>query len=226
MREIVVAQGSHEWATARLGIPTASRFDSILTAKTRKPSSSSEKYMSELIAERLLGHSVTDVSSAFMARGSELEKRAVAAYEFEHDCETREAGLFLSDDDAYGASPDRLVGEDGLLEIKCPSAIVHVMALRGLQDEAHTSQCQGQMLVTGRKWVDLVFYNPSLPRAEVRIERDESYIMDLRGALLSFCDRLDSEAERIFAMMAESRREGDTERTDAPANGVNAGTML
>ncbi|MEQ1833525.1 MAG: lambda exonuclease family protein [Candidatus Eisenbacteria bacterium] len=191
MRVLDVVQGSPEWLEARLGIPTASRFDSIMTPKTLKASASQDKYMCTLLAERLLGFPADEVMTDWMQRGIELEPEAASAYEFERDVDAAKVGFVLSDCGRYGASPDRLVGKDGLLEIKCPSAGVHVAALLGKGLDDYYYQCQGQLWVTGREWVDLMFYNPSLPRAIVRYARDVKYIAAMSQFVLEFCDRLD-----------------------------------
>jgi hypothetical protein len=193
-----VDQGSPEWIAARLGIPTASAFDRVLTAKTRKPSSAQGKYLCELVAERVLRVPVVDFASAFMARGTSLEEQAVAAYEFEHDATTEKVGFILEDGRRWGCSPDRLVGEDGLLEVKCVSAANHVGALLGMKDDDHAVQCQGQMLVTGRKWVDLYFSNPALPSVTVRYERDTDHIVALTLALIEFCEKVDDAHARLL----------------------------
>lgn len=191
-------QGSPEWIAARLGIPTASRFGEILTAKTRKPSSSAQKYMCGLIAERLIGSPVDNASSEFMLRGSAMESEAVAAYEFEHDCQTMLVGFVTDDLHRWGCSPDRLVGDEGLLEIKCPSAAVHVAALLGMRDEEHAAQAQGQLWITGRRWVDLLYYNPAMPTHRVRIERDEEHVGQIAAAVGAFCDTLEHAYETII----------------------------
>jgi hypothetical protein len=192
-----VKPGTPEWRAARLGVPSASRFDCIMTPKTRKPSNAATKYMCALLAERMLNRPVDDASSGFILRGTVLESDAVTAYEFERDQDTEEVGFCLRDDRRAGCSPDRLVGSDGLLEIKCPSAAVHVEALLGMASEDHLSQCQGQLWVTGRAWVDLMFYNPDLPAAIIRIPRDDGYIRDLETCVGVFCDRLDSALDWI-----------------------------
>jgi len=193
-----VQQGTPEWLSARLGIPTASRFSNIMTPKTRKPSAGATKYMCGLIAERFFGAPVEEASTDFMARGSALEAHAVSHYELLRGVDTVKVGFMLEDGRRYGASPDRLVGEDGMLEAKCPSAAVHIMALLGMQDDEYVSQCQGQMLVSGRKWVDLMFYNPALPPHIIRIDRDEQYISELSFCLDSFCQRLDDNYNRLL----------------------------
>lgn len=210
-----VKQGSQEWINARLGIPTASRFGNILTAKTRKPSASAMKYLCELIAERLIGMPTDGASTDFMLRGSALEAEAVAAYEFDHDCTAATVGFVLDDSRRWGCSPDRLVGEDGLLEIKCPSAGVHVAALLGLLDEEHAAQAQGQMWITGRRWVDLMYFNPAMPTHTVRIARDGEHIAQIAEAVRAFCDRLDMEHAKIVG--ADGGEAATTDVTTEPA---------
>lgn len=205
MRILDVAQGSPEWLAARLGIPTASRFDSIMTAKTMKASASQDKYMCALLAERLLGYPADEVMTDWMQRGIELEPEAASAYEFERDVDAVKVGFVLSDCGRYGASPDRLIGEDGLLEIKCPSAAVHVAALLGKGVDDYHYQCQGQLWVTGREWVDLMFYNPSMPRVIVRYPRDVKYIAAMSQFVLEFCDRLDAAHEQLAALMGGTK---------------------
>jgi hypothetical protein len=199
-----VKQGSWDWLQMRLGIPTASNFDRIMTPKTRKASGQAAGYMHELLAERLLGHPLEESSGAgmtpLMQRGNLLELEAVKAYEFERDVDTEPGGFILSDSGLYGASPDRLVGDEGLLEVKCVSAKNHVAAMLGCNDDDHVSQCMGQMLVSGRKWVDNLFYNPVLPSHIVRISRDLSYIGQLQMHLDAFCSQLEREFSRLKAM--------------------------
>jgi hypothetical protein len=214
-----VVQGFPEWVAARLGIPTASRFDSIMTTKTRKLSSASTGYMGELLAERLFGHPVKVPESGFMLRGSEMEKSAVAAYEFERGVDVQEVGLCLRDDRRAGASPDRLVGDDGGLEIKCLAAHNHVLALLGLLDDDYLPQCQGQMWVTGRAWVDLMFYNPDLPHRIVRIKRDGDYISDLDAAVAAFCQRLD-EAQKALRTLYNLNEVRSAATAEAIASGT------
>lgn len=185
-----VTQGSPEWSTLRLGIPTASQFSRILTPKTRRPSASQDAYLCELLAERLTGFPCDAASTDFMLRGSDMEAEAVASYAFDTDTEPKVVGFVTDDAGRYGCSPDRLVGEDGGLEIKCLSAKEHVAAIIGLKDDDHAMQVQGCMWVTGRSWWDLYFYNPVLPKARVRIERDPELIAVLAQSVEVFCDRL------------------------------------
>lgn len=199
-----VVQGSPEWQRARLGIPTASRFEHILTPKTRKLSTSSGRYMCELLAERMLGFPVHEVSSGFMERGSELEARAASAYELENDVETERVGFVLRDDQRSGCSPDRLVGDKGGVQIKCVSAHVHIGALLGMEHEGHFAQVQGEMWVTEREWWDLMFYNPAMPSRTFRFVRDDDYIAALESAVPGFCDRLDAAERQLRATYGDT----------------------
>lgn len=180
-------QGSPEWFAARLGIPTASRFGDIITAKTLKLSASSERYAHELIASTVLGYDVESATSGFMARGTLLEKKAVDYYEMQNDCETETVGFILRDDRCVGCSPDRFVGTNGLLEIKCPSAAVHIGYL--LEESiGYRLQVQGQLWLTEREWCDTVSYNPELPSMFMREERDEKVIAAIAGAVNQFIE--------------------------------------
>ena len=192
------AQGSPEWAAARLGIPTASNFDKLITAKTGKPSASATPYLHRKIAEWMLGVSLDEAVSSFMERGADREAEAVAFYELNREVDTEEVGIILRDDRLAGASPDRLVGADGLLEIKCPAAHTHIGYLLGSVADDYRCQIQGQLYITERAWCDSLSYCPGLPPALVRVERDEAFISALSGAVDGFVERmLEARAEMI-----------------------------
>lgn len=189
MKIHTMKQGSDEWVNARLGIPTASQFGRIFTPGGR-PSSAADDYLCQLLAERLLGVPV-DVSSEYMERGRGLEPDAVAFYEFERDADTTPVGFVTSDDGLVGCSPDRLVGDDGGLEIKIPSAKVHISyMLEGMLDGRYKPQVQGGLWVSGRRWWDTLSYHPGLRPALFRVERDEPYIAALAKEVYAFASRL------------------------------------
>ncbi len=185
-------QGTTEWLQLRAGIPTASQFDKILTP-TGKPSKSAIPYMDALLAERMMQRPLTEHISFWMERGSQMEAEAVSFYQFQRDVTTETVGFITNDAGTIGASPDRLIGEDGLLEIKCPAPHTHVgyMLWKGA-DKAYHPQIQGQLWVTGREWLDILSYHPEMPPALVRVERDEKYIEDLAAAVTSFSQSLES----------------------------------
>lgn len=204
MITLEVAQGSPEWIQARLGIPTASQFDRILTAKTLKVSAQSVGYHYELLAEYFLGQPVSDAGSGYMDRGLEMEREARTWYELASDVDVQPVGLCLTEDRRIGASPDGLVGSEGLVEIKCPSAAVHIGYLLN-QDrlvEKYQHQVQGGLWVTGRQWIDLVSYHPSLPPVLVRVAIDADYQQALSVALAVFVKTLDQARRWLTARYA------------------------
>jgi hypothetical protein len=186
-----VVQGSTQWLAMRAGIPTASCFDLILTPKG-KPSTSYERYLHELLAERILGRPLVKATTTWMDRGSQTEAEAVAYYEGLRDLDTTKIGFVTNDAATIGASPDRLVGDDGLLEIKVPKEHTHVgYLLTGSVGDAYWPQIQGQLWVTERKWVDIMSYSPGMPEACIRVARDEDYIRKLATAVTAFAGELD-----------------------------------
>jgi putative phage-type endonuclease len=191
-------QGTDEWFAARLGIPTASRFGDVMaTGRGGKPSATRKNYMAQLLLERLTGQRQETFQSAAMRWGTETEPLAREAYEAEEGVLVEECGLITLGDDArrIGASPDGLVGDDGLLEIKCPeSAQALQNALDGLYHENYHWQVQGQLLITGRKWCDFVVFDPRLPEKMqyhcTRIMAGPTAIGDLSKGLRDFASEL------------------------------------
>lgn len=201
MKVIDCVQGSPEWLEARLGVPTASNFDRIVTAKTLKPSASAPGYLARLAAEWFLRVPLDDVKSGFMERGTELEPEAARHYEAITDADCTPVGFVLTDDETAGCSPDRLVGDDGLCEIKCPSAEVAMRYhLAGGTDE-YALQVQGQLWVTGRKWCDLVLYHPTIPTTIVRVLPDPAVFK-----------ALDTEIPKFAAALAEAKAKLESKR--------------
>ena len=201
-------QQSPEWFEKRLGIPTASRFDKIITP-AGKASSQADDYANTLVAEWLMGAKVDIDQNYWMQRGVELEPEAVAAYEFEHDMDTQTVGFVTTDDGWIGASPDRMVGDDGIVEVKCPAPHTHIgYLLKNELPGGYRAQVQGQLMVTERQWCDWISYHPDMPTVVVRVYRDEEYIEQLR----ILADKL---TEQI-----RSKRQSLTERgliTEQPA---------
>lgn len=188
-----VIQGTPEWAQLRAGIPTSSEFDKIITPKTGKPSSQAEKYMFGLIAERLMGHPRTEYMSHWMDRGSQMEAEAVAFYEFQRDMDTAKVGFITNDAGTIGTSPDRLVGDEGLLEIKVPAEHTHVgYLIKHAVDTEYFPQVQGQLWISERQWVDILSYHPEMPPALIRVERNEPFIGMLDAAVNAFSAALDA----------------------------------
>lgn len=191
-------QGSAEWKLCRAGIPTASNFDKLITTKG-DPSKSRTKYMYQLAAERVTGVKEETYQNGAMQRGIEMEAEARAMYSIVTGNEVEEVGVCYPDENRlYGASPDGLIGGDGCLEIKCPSSAVHVSyLLEGAIPTDYFQQTQGQLLVTGREWVDFVSYYPGLKALIVRAKPDKKFIEALKAELKNFCIELDKVTEKL-----------------------------
>lgn len=186
-------QGTEKWLRLRMGKPTASCFDKIITAKTAELSSSADSYAYELLAEWIVDHPITGPQTDFMERGHELEDAAVDHYEFTTGIETERAGFVTTDDLLIGCSPDRLVGANNLLEIKShpgnPGIHVAFMSGKAL-DIRHRQQLQGALWVCERQVIDVISYHPEMPPVIVPVERDEEYIGKLAKAVRGFVSRL------------------------------------
>lgn len=196
-------QYSAQWEHAHRGIASSSSFDKIITPGM-KPSTSWKGYCHNLIAERLLGRRMESFSSPYMDRGLEYEAEAVSQYEFMRDVETQTIGLVLTDDGNACCSPDRLVGEDGLLEIKVPKPNTQVEYL--LSDElqkAYWPQLQGQLFVTGREWVDIMAYHPEMPPVISRVVRDAGYIDCMEVLLKKAVSYMDEKMAFITALYGD-----------------------
>jgi len=184
-------QGTPEWFAIKAGVASASNFDKIVTTKGEL-SKQSTKYLYQLAGERITGIREQGYQSASMERGTQLEDEARRLYSLVTGLSIEQVGfVYLDDKKLVGASPDGLVGSDGLLEIKCPEIHTQVgYLLEKCLPMTYFQQVQGQLFVTGRKWCDFVSYYPQLRPLIVRVERDEVFIGKLKTALDSFCDEL------------------------------------
>ena len=189
-------QGSQEWLLARCGKVTASRVADIM-AKTKSGYSASRgNYMAELVCERLTGVPTDTYKSAAMEWGTAQEPHARAAYEAVGGVLVEEVGFVPhpSIPDA-GASPDGLVKDNGLIEIKCPYTATHIdTLLSGKVPDRYNTQMQWQMACTGRVWCDYVSYDPRMPENMrlflTRVFRDQSAILAMETEVLTFIHEL------------------------------------
>lgn len=221
-----VQQGSAEWHRLRATIPTASNFDRLITpAKWERTKGETwRNFQLELLANRIFGLSAeAQFSSSAMEHGREWEPIARAAYEFERGVEIADGGFWTDDAMTYGASPDGLIGDDGLIEFKNPeNPKVHLSALldsleyadmgegwtatvaRGAEVTGflrdHWAQVQGQLLVTGRSWCDLVCNFSRLPMVVVRVHPNHIYQELLRDCLSDFCFAVEGLTEKAQAL--------------------------
>jgi putative phage-type endonuclease len=197
-----IIQGSDEWKQARLGRVTASRVADVVAKTKGGYSASRANYMAELIAERLTGVPADKYTNAAMAWGTATEDEARAAYEFQAGVVVEMVGFLAHPTLAMcGASPDGLVGDDGLVEIKCPNTSTHIDTLLGGSIPAkYVTQMLWQMECAGRSWCDFVSYDPRLPGAMSlfvkRLERDEERLSEITKEVEAFLNELaDKEAQ-------------------------------
>ncbi len=193
-----VAQGSAEWKHVRLGIPTSSNFNKIITIKG-EPSKQKQKYMYQLAAERITGVKEDTYTNAIMERGIMIEAEARNIYEFITENEVEQIGFcYHSDKKLWGCSPDGLIGKDGVLELKSPLSHTHVgYLLSGKLPTDYFPQTQGQILVTGRKYVDFFSFYPGMKPLLIKVEPNKKFIEALKRELELFCGELDEITERL-----------------------------
>lgn len=196
-------QGSPEWFAARLGVPTASMFATVMASGRGGGESKTRRtYMMKLAGEILTGQPAESYTNADMERGHALEAEARDLYAFMHDAEPVQVG-FVTNGRA-GASPDALIGDRGGLEIKtrAPHLMIETI-LKGEMPPEHMAQVQGCMMVCEREWWDFAAYWPRLPLFSKRIERDEAYIAKMSAAVREFTAELDEVVAQIRARMPE-----------------------
>ena len=196
-------QGSDEWLAMRLGKVTASRVSDVISkGRGKAPSKSAETYMMELIAEKLTGQSKPFFENDAMRWGTETEPQARACYEVSEGFITVKEVAFVEYNEQIGISPDGLVGDDGLLEIKCPNTTTQIK--RALSDDYsadYKAQIQMQLWVTEREWCDFVSFDPRLDckvgYLEQRVFRDEEYIDEMKAKVLAFVEKMNGLIELL-----------------------------
>ena len=181
-------QGSPEWFKARLGIPTASEFSAV---KAKGEGKTRRTYMMKLIGEILTGESMENFSNSHTERGKEMEPDARNLYAFRMDVEPVQVGFVRNG--RKGASPDSLIGTSGMCEIK--TKLPHLQAEVLLADKLpseHVAQCQGNLWVAEREWIDFVSYWPRMPLFVKRVYRDDAYIATLSKEVDLFLAEMDT----------------------------------
>jgi hypothetical protein len=189
MPEIVdVVQGTEEWFRARMGMPTASEFHTVLAKGEGKTRS---KYMRRLAGEIITGKPAESYTNTHLERGKEMEEEARAAYAMGCDDELAQVGFVKNL--LAGCSPDSLVGDRGILEIKTALPDILIEKLLMPADwfpPEHKAQCQGALWVCERDWVDLMIYWPGMPRFIRRAYRDDYYLSQLYSEVKNFGEEL------------------------------------
>lgn len=188
-------QGSDEWKNARTGVITASCFSQILPGgkgKTRRT------YLLKIASERITGNQADTFSNAHMERGHEQESAARDLYVEQNNVEVTQCGLMKNF--GLGYSPDGLVADDGLIEIK--SKFAHLQAEILLDDEIpseHIAQLQGGLLISERKYIDFISFCPGMPLFIKRVFRDEDYISKLKVEIFNFEEEVQKAVNTIVS---------------------------
>lgn len=204
-------QQSEEWFSARLGKVTASRVKDVMAqGRGGAPSATRKNYMMELLCQRLTGQRDEGFTSAAMQRGTDLEPVARSAYEIDKGVMVVETGLISHPRiTGFAASPDGLVGIDGMLEIKCPLTATHIAVMQsGRHDTQYEWQMLAQMACADRDWVDFVSFDDRLP-SELqyvcyRFERDFSRIRTMESAVVEFLEELDELEQEMRQRIQEA----------------------
>lgn len=208
----MIIQGSPEWFAARAGKVTASRVADVIAKTKTGPSASRMNYAAQLVAERLTGTVEQSFTNAAMQWGTDKEPDARNAYSFRYDVDVDLVGFV----DHFtipmaGASPDGLIGDSGLVEIKCPNTATHIATLLdGKVPTKYFTQIQWQLDCCNAAWCDFVSYDPRLPHEMQlfvkRVPVDEEYIKMLRDEVLGFLDEVAAtvnELQSLYGKPAE-----------------------
>ena len=186
-------QGEEEWHRARLGIPTASKFATVMAKGEGKTRS---EYMRKLAGEILTGEVAEGFTNGHMDRGRSMEDEARETYAFVEDAEITRVGFIRNGN--KGASPDSLVGAKGGLEIKTALPHIQIDRLeRNRLPPEHVAQVRGNLWLSEREWWDFVSFWPRLPMLTVRVSRDEKYIKEMSSEIDRYNDELASLVERV-----------------------------
>lgn len=206
----MVEQRSEEWFAMRAGKVTASRIADVMAKTKTGYGAGRANYMADLIAERLTGQAKQGFSSAAMQWGTDTEPQARSMYELERGVEVEEISFVPHPEIANtGASPDGLVGDKGLVEIKCPNTATHIETLRGANiDRKYMLQMHWQMICCEREWCDFVSFDPRMPiemQMHIqRVERDDELCKEIVGEVTKFLAELDEMERELRAKYMEN----------------------
>jgi len=201
----MMEQRSEEWRAARCGKVTASRLAEAIARTQKGWGASRDNYKAELVVERLTGIPNEGYTNPAMRHGTETEPEAREAYSFRQDVDVVEVGFVDHPQiEMSGASPDGLIGEDGLLELKCPQTATHIATLLGQSVPAkYLTQIQWQLACTGRAWCDFASYDPRLPESMrlfvQRVQRDDDEIKRLEALVVDFLGEVDETVAKLRA---------------------------
>lgn len=195
---IHIEQGTDEWKRARLGYVSASNLDAVMAKGKSGEATTRKNYKIRLVAERLTGDIGDSYSNAAMEWGVQTESQAAMAYEVAKETLLDKTGFWKHNQIQWlGCSPDRLVGNDGLVEIKCPNTTTHIdYWLAKKVPSEYVKQVQGQLWVMEREWCDFVSFDPRLPEKNrlliVRAYRDEEFIKQMQQEVEQFLNEVEA----------------------------------
>jgi len=202
----MIEQRTDAWFEARIGKVTASKVADVIAKTKSGYSATRDNYMAQLICERLTGQRGESFTNAAMQHGTDTEPLARAAYEALKDVLVDEVGFVPHPSiDMAGASPDGLVGDDGLLEIKCPNTATHIETLMSKTVPGkYNTQMQFQMACTGRQWCDFVSFDNRLPEVfqlfVKRVPRDDEFIKQMEDEVVKFLNELDIKIAQLMEL--------------------------
>ena len=208
-------QRTDEWFQARMGKVTASRMADVMAKIKSGEAAARRNYRMELLCQRLTGRIEEGFVSSPMQRGTELEPIARGTYEGETGQMVEEVGFIVHPEiDQMGASPDGLVGDDGMLEIKCPNTATHIdFIMTGKIDPAYQWQMTCQMVCAGRQWCDFVSFDDRLPEELqyrcVRYDLDHKMAESMTEEVKRFLSELDELEQKMRSMMTNTQENGN-----------------
>ena len=200
----MIEQRTDEWFAARIGKVTASRVADVIAKTKTGYSATRDNYMAQLVCERLTGQKGELFTNAAMQHGTETEPLARLSYEVAQNVLVDEVGFVPHPSiEMAGASPDGLVNDDGLLEIKCPNTATHIETLLSQTVPGkYNTQMQFQMACTGRKWCDFVSFDNRLPHElqlfVKRVPRDDAFIKQIEAEIVQFLAEMDEKINKLM----------------------------
>ncbi len=218
MKIHAVKQGSGEWVHLRMGIPTASELDSLISPEWKtRTGKGPTTYLYGKLCCKVTGIHPEDFSSFAIEQGSILEHEAIPFFSGVYDMPVQRVGFITTDDGRFGASPDGLIGEEGGIEVKCPRPDTHLKWLmEGGVPAEHIAQVHGSMFATNRRWWYFLSYSRQFPALVIRVERDEKIQASIRSAVEAFYEKFDSAYAKIKAMRDEDNAIKDAAYNAAP----------
>jgi putative phage-type endonuclease len=200
----MMEQRTDDWFAARLGKVTASRIGDVMARTKTGYAASRANYMAQIVVERLTNKKEESYTNAAMQWGTDTEPLARSAYEVAMNVLVKEVGFIDHPTISMsGASPDGLVDDDGLIEIKCPNTATHIdTLLNETIDSKYQYQMLWQMRCTGRKWCDFVSYDPRMPEELqlkiIRVQYDQSIVDQIENEVKAFLVEVDKKVSKLL----------------------------